>query len=56
MAPALINANPVVHEKKERTTKPPANYNDSTPDVIDNLEIFDILSIGNLWIWLRSGF
>ncbi|KAG0605078.1 hypothetical protein M758_9G029500 [Ceratodon purpureus] len=41
MAPALINANPVVHEKKERTAKPQANYNDSSPDVIDELEIFD---------------
>ncbi|KAG0560984.1 hypothetical protein KC19_9G028000 [Ceratodon purpureus] len=41
MAPALINANPVVHEKKERTAKLQANYNDSSPDVIDELEIFD---------------
>jgi hypothetical protein len=44
MAPALINANPVVHEKKERSAKPQADYNDFAPDVIDELEIFDILS------------
>lgn len=43
MAPALINANPIVHEKKKRTSKPQANYNDAIPDVIDELEIFDIL-------------
>lgn len=47
MASALINENPVVHEKKERVSKPQANYNDSAPDVIDELEIFDILSVWN---------
>lgn len=40
MAP-LINANPVVHERKERTSKREDNYDDSTPDAIDQLEIFD---------------
>jgi len=42
MAP-LINANPVVHERKERTSKREDNYDDDTPEEIDNLEVFDIL-------------
>jgi len=40
MAP-LINANPVVHERKERTSKREDNYDDDTPEEIDNLEVFD---------------
>lgn len=44
MAPALINANPVVHERKERPPRSQPDYNDAVADVIDALEIFDILS------------
>jgi metal-sulfur cluster biosynthetic enzyme len=40
MAP-LINANPVVHERTERTSKREDNYDDSIPDIIDQLEVFD---------------
>ena len=43
MAPALINANPVVHERKERPLRSQPDYNDAVADVIDAQEIFDIL-------------
>ncbi|XP_076906601.1 protein AE7-like [Bidens hawaiensis] len=46
MAPALINANPVVYEKKERParTRPgDAGFNEYESELIDQLEIFDIL-------------
>ncbi|XP_076907023.1 protein AE7-like [Bidens hawaiensis] len=46
MAPALINANPVVYEKKERParTRPgDAGFDEYEPELIDQLEIFDIL-------------
>ena len=43
MAPALINANPVVHERKERPPRSQPDYNDAVADVIDAQEIFDIL-------------
>ncbi|KAL4570431.1 hypothetical protein LXL04_026083 [Taraxacum kok-saghyz] len=47
MAPALINANPVVYEKKERPARSrpgDADFNEYAADIIDQLEIFDILS------------
>ncbi len=45
MVSGLINANPVVHERKERSSRPVAtNYEDSSDiDHFDSLEIFDIL-------------
>ncbi|XP_071702828.1 protein AE7-like [Rutidosis leptorrhynchoides] len=45
MAPALINANPVVYEKKERparTTRPgDTEFDEYASEIIDQLEIFD---------------
>lgn len=40
----LINANPVIHEKRERRTRQaPENIDENAPEAIDQLEIFDIL-------------
>ncbi|KAM0881693.1 hypothetical protein ACQ4PT_032791 [Festuca glaucescens] len=44
MVMGLINANPVVHEKKERRTREaPENKDENAVEPIDQLEIFDIL-------------
>lgn len=43
MGPALINENPVIHERKERSSRPQAADSDSAVDAIDAQEIFDIL-------------
>ena len=44
MVMELINANPVVHEKKERRTREaPENKDENAVEPIDQLEIFDIL-------------
>ncbi|RZC62534.1 hypothetical protein C5167_024298 [Papaver somniferum] len=46
MARGLINANPVVYERKERRIRDPvvpADVDEYTADPIDQLEIFDIL-------------
>ena len=44
MARELINANPVIHEKKERRTREaPVNTDENAVEPIDQLEIFDIL-------------
>nr|GEX21963.1 protein AE7-like [Tanacetum cinerariifolium] len=47
MAPALINANPIVYEKKERPARirqPGDNdFDEYSSELIDQLEIFDIL-------------
>ncbi len=41
----LINANPVVHERKERSSRPVATNSEDSSDIdhFDSLEIFDIL-------------
>ncbi|XBI58381.1 hypothetical protein VPH35_039615 [Triticum aestivum] len=40
----LINANPVIHEKRERRARQaPENIDENAPEAIDQLEIFDIL-------------
>lgn len=40
----LSNANPVVHEKKERRIRlAPENTDENAAEPIDQLEIFDIL-------------
>ncbi|EMS68346.1 hypothetical protein TRIUR3_07701 [Triticum urartu] len=40
----LINANPVIHEKRERRIRQaPENIDENAPEAIDQLEIFDIL-------------
>ncbi|CAI9110767.1 OLC1v1010845C1 [Oldenlandia corymbosa var. corymbosa] len=44
MTLGLINANPVVHVKKERVARP-ADDPHHADDVVDPLEIYDILSI-----------
>ncbi|XP_024994445.1 protein AE7 [Cynara cardunculus var. scolymus] len=44
MAPALINANPVVYEKKERPTRSrpgDGGFDEYAAELIDQLEIFD---------------
>ncbi|KAJ0737354.1 putative MIP18 family, Fe-S cluster assembly domain superfamily [Helianthus annuus] len=46
MAPALINANPVVYEKKERPARSrpgDAGFDEYSTELIDQLEVFDIL-------------
>ncbi|KAM0919495.1 hypothetical protein ACQ4PT_008200 [Festuca glaucescens] len=44
MVMGLINANPVVHEKKERRTREASeNKDENAVEPIDQLEIFDIL-------------
>lgn len=46
MVAALINANPIVYEKKERParTRPgDAGFDEYAAELIDQLEIFDIL-------------
>lgn len=51
MAPALINANPVVYEKKERPVRSrpgDGNFDEYATELIDQLEIFDILLQLNL--------
>ena len=39
----LINANPVIHEKKERRVRQAPETTDENAEPIDQLEIFDIL-------------
>lgn len=39
MSGGLINANPVVHQRKERSTR--RDVDDSAPELIDALEVFD---------------
>ncbi|WVZ86960.1 hypothetical protein U9M48_033671 [Paspalum notatum var. saurae] len=49
MVMELINANPVVHEKKERRVRQaPETIDENAAEPIDQLEIFDILTI---WLW-----
>jgi hypothetical protein len=44
MVTGLINANPVIHEKKERRVRQaPETTDENTAEPIDQLEIFDIL-------------
>jgi hypothetical protein len=44
MAMGLINANPIIHEKKERRIRPaPETTDENAAEPIDQLEIFDIL-------------
>lgn len=44
MVSGLINANPVVYEKKERRTRSaPGDVDEYAVETIDQLEIFDIL-------------
>lgn len=44
MVSGLINANPVVYEKKDRRVRSaPANTDEYAVEAIDQLEIFDIL-------------
>ncbi|RYQ81456.1 hypothetical protein Ahy_Scaffold1g107378 isoform B [Arachis hypogaea] len=45
MVSTLINANPIIYEKKERRTRtsPPTTNDDYAVEPIDQLEIFDIL-------------
>ncbi|KAM0835053.1 hypothetical protein ACQ4PT_045804 [Festuca glaucescens] len=46
MVMGLINANPVVHERKERRTRQaPESTDETAVELIDHLEIFDILFI-----------
>ncbi|MFS7888325.1 putative MIP18 family, Fe-S cluster assembly domain superfamily [Helianthus anomalus] len=48
MAPALINANPVVYEKKERPARSrpgDAGFDEYSTELIDQLEVFDILQV-----------
>ena len=43
----LINANPVIHEKKERRVRQaPETTDENAVEPIDQLEIFDILLYG----------
>lgn len=45
MVSELINANPIVYEKKERRVRiPAADVDEYAVEPIDQLEIFDILS------------
>lgn len=45
MVSGLINANPVVYEKKERRARSaPTDVDEYAVEPIDQLEIFDILS------------
>lgn len=49
MVSGLINANPVVYEKKERRTRStPGHVDEYAIETIDQLEIFDILFISDL--------
>lgn len=44
MAPALINANPIVYEKKDRPARSrpgDGDFDEYSADIIDQLEIFD---------------
>lgn len=44
MVSGLINANPVVYERKERQTRSaPGDVDEYAVEAIDQLEIFDIL-------------
>jgi hypothetical protein len=44
MAMGLINANPIIHEKKERRARQaPETTDENAAEPIDQLEIFDIL-------------
>jgi hypothetical protein len=44
MVTGLINANPVIHEKKERRVRQaPETTDENAAEPIDQLEIFDIL-------------
>ncbi|GMQ04163.1 hypothetical protein CsSME_00049674 [Camellia sinensis var. sinensis] len=46
MVSGLINANPIVYEKKERRARTePGDVDECAVEAIDQLEIFDILSI-----------
>ena len=47
MVPQLINANPVVYERKDRHARDrkPGEDDEYAADLIDQLEIFDILSL-----------
>lgn len=46
MVVGLINANPVVYEKKERRSRQaPETTDENAAEAIDQLEIFDILSL-----------
>lgn len=45
MVSELINANPIVYEKKERRDRPvSSNLDEYAAEAIDQLEIFDILN------------
>lgn len=45
MVVGLINANPVVYEKKERRSRQaPETTDENAAEAIDQLEIFDVLS------------
>jgi len=47
MVMGLINANPVIHEKKERRVRQaPETTAENAVEPIDQLEIFDILLYG----------
>jgi len=47
MVMGLINANPVIHEKKERRVRQaPETTDENAVEPIDQLEIFDILLYG----------
>jgi hypothetical protein len=43
MAPGLINANPVIYEKKERRVRSVDDNEYTAAESIDQLEVFDIL-------------
>lgn len=53
MVSGLINANPVVYEKKERRTRSaPGDVDEYAVEPIDQLEIFDILLyVGDLFLF-----
>ena len=51
MVSGLINANPVVYEKKERRVRgAPSDVDEYVVEPIDQQEVFDIL----YWFWLHK--
>lgn len=53
MVSGLINPNPIVYEKKEcRVRSVPSNVDEYAVEPIDQLEIFDILSLPNICVYV----
>ncbi|KAG8657846.1 hypothetical protein MANES_03G078116v8 [Manihot esculenta] len=55
MVSGLINPNPIVYEKKEcRVRSVPSNVDEYAVEPIDQLEIFDILSLPNICVDIKD--